>query len=341
MVTTIHAAVKNWFERRWYSDAPPPRWLRPLAKLYQRIALRRRARFLNQRGKLTTIAVPVIVVGNISVGGTGKTPFVIWLVEALRERGWSPGVVSRGYGGRAPHYPYAVTASSDPAHCGDEPLLIARRTGAPLWVDPDRKRAVAALLAQGDVDVVVTDDGLQHYRLPRDLEICVVDGRRGLGNGWLLPAGPLREPTQRLDEVGLVVVNGEGWKPAGAVPTLVMQLALGDAWPLAGGVPMPLFRWRGKRVHAVAGIGNPQRFFDALTAEGLQVEPHPFPDHHAFSAADLAFGDDLPVLMTEKDAMKCLAFAPATAWAVPATAQIDAAGIARVQQSLQSLKRTV
>lgn len=333
--------MKNWFERRWYAAAPPPRWLRPLAQLYGRIAQRRRARFLKQRGKQAPVAVPVVVVGNISIGGTGKTPFVIWLVERLREWGWSPGVVSRGYGGRAPGYPYAVTTDSDPALCGDEPLLIVRRTGVLLQVDPDRRRAVAALLAQGKVDIVITDDGLQHYRLPRDFEICVVDGRRGLGNGWLLPAGPLREPAQRLDEVGLVVVNGEGWQPAGTVPTLVMQLALGDAWPLAGGVPMPLFRWRGKPVHAVAGIGNPQRFFDALTAAGLQVEPHPFPDHHAFSAADLAFGDDLPVLMTEKDAMKCLGFAPAAAWAVPATAQIDAAGTARVQQSLQSLKRTV
>jgi tetraacyldisaccharide 4'-kinase len=308
--------------------------------MYGRIAQRRRTRLLQQRDAASPIPVPVVVVGNISIGGTGKTPFVIWLVEQLRQWGWSPGVVSRGYGGRAPSYPHRVTATDDPAVCGDEPLLIARRTGVPLFVDPDRRRAVAALLAQGGVDIIVTDDGLQHYRLPRDFEICVVDGRRGLGNGWLLPAGPLRELPARLDAVGLVVVNGEGWSPPDSIPHLVMKLALEDAWPLRGGVPLPLFRWRGQKVHAVAGIGHPQRFFDALAAEGLLIEPHPFPDHHAFSAADLDFGDDLPVLMTEKDAMKCLDFAPAAAWAVPASAQIDTAAGARVQQSLQSLKRT-
>ncbi len=325
-------------ERRWYrTDLPPPAALRPLAHWFGGIAARRARR---QRETAPRLSVPVVVVGNISVGGTGKTPFVIWLVGQLRRWGWRPGIVSRGYGGKAPAYPYTVTPQTDAAVCGDEPLLLARRLGVPLLVDPDRRRAAQALIEQHGVDIVVTDDGLQHYRLARDFEICVVDGKRGLGNGWLLPAGPLREPPSRLENVGLVVVNGEGWNPPPAsAPALRMRLALGEAWPLAGGPAMPLFRWYGKTVHAVAGIGHPQRFFDALAEEGIDVVAHPFPDHHRFRVEDLDFGDELPVLMTEKDAVKCLAFAPATCWAVPADARIDADAAEAVRKSLDALRR--
>ncbi|HEY0974286.1 MAG TPA: tetraacyldisaccharide 4'-kinase [Solimonas sp.] len=329
--------MSNWLERRWYRPVPPPVLLQPLSRLFGRVAAARAQR-LRARSHRDALPVPVIVVGNLTVGGAGKTPVTIWLVEQLRALGWTPGVISRGYGARAPRYPYAVQADSDPAHCGDEPLLIVRRTAAPLVVDPDRLRAARFLCEHAGIDVIVSDDGLQHYRLPRDAEICVVDGARGLGNGWLLPAGPLREPPSRLQAVDLVVVNGAGWTAPDAVRSVGMRLQLGDAWPLAGGVPMPLFRWRGKKVHAVAGIGNPQRFFDALAAEQIDVVPHAFADHHAFRASDLSFGDDLPVLMTEKDAMKCLAFAPATAWAVPATAQLTPDDAGRVQELLQSLK---
>ncbi len=329
--------MSSWLERRWYSTAPAPLYLRPLSHLFGAIAARRREA-QHHWAQARRLAVPVVVVGNVAVGGAGKTPFTIWLVEQLRAWGWRPGVISRGYGGRAPNYPLLVTSGSDAAECGDEPLLIARRTGVPLIVDPNRLRAAQQLERRADVDIIVADDGLQHYRLPRDLEICVVDGRRGLGNGWLLPAGPLRESADRLDQVDLVVVNGGGWSAAGAVPCLKMQLGLTDAWPLAGGVPMPLFRWRGKPVHAVAGIGHPQRFFDALAAEGLEVIAHPFPDHHRFSAADLDFADDLPVLMTEKDAVKCQGLGVASAWAVPATAVLAPADAERVRQSVDTLK---
>ncbi|TXH04172.1 MAG: tetraacyldisaccharide 4'-kinase [Nevskiaceae bacterium] len=320
--------LQRWLESRWYSGQPPPFWLRPLAWLYGVIARGRRARLT---AKAQRLPVPVIVVGNLSVGGTGKTPFTVWLVQRLREWGYTPGVISRGYGGHAPQYPMAVTADSDPAHCGDEPLLLARRLGVPLAVDPDRA-AAGRLLLQHDpqIDVLVADDGLQHYRLARDLEICVVDGARGLGNGALLPAGPLREPPQRLREIPLCVVNGGGWRAAG-VACSDMALAMAE-YRRFDGTRAALGTLAGQRVHAVAGIGHPPRFFAQLRAQGLTVIEHPFPDHHAYVAGDLAFGDDLPVLMTEKDAVKCAAIAPPHwAW-VPVDAVIDDAGIAAVRK---------
>ncbi|MFA5939904.1 MAG: tetraacyldisaccharide 4'-kinase [Sinimarinibacterium sp.] len=328
--------MKSWLETRWYASVPPPILLRGLSRLYRLVAERRRMR-LSQAA--TPLPVPVIVVGNISVGGTGKTPFVIWLVEHLREWGFRPGVVSRGYGGRAPAYPFRVTADSDPSCSGDEPLLIARRGACPVMVDPDRSAAAHALLARGDVDLIVADDGLQHYRLARDLEICVIDGARGLGNGALLPAGPLREPSARLHEVGLVVVNGAGWDDATLRP-LRMHLAADRVWPLAGGAQRTLQSFAGQAVHAVAGIGNPSRFFDSLRAAGIVVREHAFADHHRYSAADLAFGDELPLLMTEKDAMKCMSFARPHWWAVAVSAQLSPPDAARVQESATGLRNT-
>ncbi len=296
--------------------------------------MRRRQRL---RHTAEALPVPVIVVGNIAVGGTGKTPFVIWLVERLREWGWRPGVISRGYGGSAPQYPFAVCADSDPSHCGDEPLLIARRCECPVVVAPDRVAAARALLAQSAVDVIVADDGLQHYRLGRDLEICLVDGARGLGNAALLPAGPLREPPQRLREVDLVVANGPGWDDAALRP-LRMQLHSEQAHNLLSGAAQPLAAFRGRRVHAVAGIGRPARFFEMLRAAGIDAIEHPFADHHAYVPAELAFGDALPVLMTEKDAVKCGAFAAPAWWAVPVCAQLDPVDAARVQESTARLR---
>jgi tetraacyldisaccharide 4'-kinase len=204
-------------------------------------------------------------------------------------------------------------------------------------VGPDRLAAARRLLAAGDVDVVVSDDGLQHYRLWRDLEIAVVDASRGLGNGALLPAGPLREPAARLAEVGLVVANGNGWAaPAGRQVT--MRLAAQEARALAGGGRLPLAGFAGQTVHAVAGIGNPARFFSMLSQHGLRLVVHPFPDHHPFTAADLEFGDDLPVLMTEKDAVKCRAFGSERHWVVPVEASIAAEGVALVQELADRLR---
>lgn len=283
------------------------------------------------------LPVPVIIVGNISIGGTGKTPFTIWLIEQLREWGWRPGVISRGYGGHAAHYPLAVTVAADAAACGDEPLLIARRARCPVVVAPDRVAAAQMLLRDHDVDIIVSDDGLQHYRLARDLEICLVDGRRGLGNGALLPAGPLREQPSRLAEVQLIVVNGEGWQHADA---LSMHLQPAPLRHLIDEREQSLASLCGQRVHAVAGIGDPSRFFASLKTAGLEITLHAFADHHAFGSADFAFGDDAPIVMTEKDAVKCRAFADARMWALPVAAQLGPEATSRVRECVETLRES-
>ena len=275
--------------------------------------------------------VPVVVVGNLTAGGTGKTPLVLAIVEALREAGWHPGIVSRGY---VPERrvsrdepPRQATLVSDPALVGDEPILLARRSGCPVWVCADRAAACRALRAADPAcDVIVTDDGLQHYALARDLEICVVDPR-GFGNGFLLPAGPLREPLSRLRTVDAVVRHGEGpLPPAPGVRTFDLRLA-GETFVnlVDASNRRPAASFAGSRVHAVAGIGDPGRFFRQLAAFGIEVLPHAFPDHHAFRAGDLAFGDRLPVVMTEKDAVKCKGFLEARHWVFPVVAVLDPA----------------
>ena len=312
-----------WLQKIWYSGSVAGWLLVPFGWLYRSVVFLRR--WLFRRGWLATThpQVPVIVVGNITVGGTGKTPLVLWLVNALRERGFRPGVISRGYAGATHSAPFLVTADADARTVGDEPLLIARRSGVPVVVFPDRLAASERLLTE-DVDVIVADDGLQHYRLARDVEIAVVDGERGLGNRRLLPAGPLREPPSRLREVDAVVVNGGPEAPG----RITMQLAFGDVRSLDGGEQRPLSGFMGGTVHAVAGIGNPGRFFRQLERAGLQIAPHPFPDHASFDAASLAFPGDAPVLMTEKDAVKCPVMNERRYWYVPVNAQfsdVDAA----------------
>lgn len=327
--------LRSRLEQRWYADAAPPAALKPLAALYGAIARTRRTRLQAQAERLP---VPVIVVGNIVAGGAGKTPFTIWLVERLREWGWKPGVISRGYGGHASDYPLLVTAHTPVTECGDEPALMAQRLGCPLAVAPDRVAAARLLIAQGGVDILVADDGLQHYALTRDLEICVIDGVRGLGNGALLPAGPLREPAARLREVDLIVVNGGSWNGEGA-PQVTMQLEGAEAVNLVDGLRKPLPTFAGRQVHAMAGIGHPKRFFAALRAQGVLVIEHAFADHHAYQAADLEFGDALPVLMTQKDAVKCMAFARPHHWSVPVDARLGVDAAAHVRKLLERLPR--
>jgi len=296
-------------------------------------------RLAYQRGwfKSCRVNAPVIVVGNITVGGAGKTPLVIWLVEVLRDAGYRPGVVSRGYGGRSPCWPQRVEADSDPREVGDEPVLLARRCRCPVVVAPDRVAAARTLLADYPCDVILCDDGLQHYRLARDLEIAVIDGARGLGNGFLLPAGPLREPPGRLASVDFVVSN-HGAPRTGAFR---MTLAAGQAVNLADpGLTRPLASFRGGAVRAVAGIGNPGRFFSLLQDFGIRILEQPFPDHHPFTAADLDFADRLPVLMTEKDAVKCQSLARDTFWYVPVAARVDPELPTRLLARLAALKRS-
>ncbi|HEU4619146.1 MAG TPA: tetraacyldisaccharide 4'-kinase [Gammaproteobacteria bacterium] len=299
-----------------------------------RLAARARAA-LYARGILRRIAlpVPVVVVGNLSVGGTGKTPLLIWLAERLRERGYSPGIVSRGYGGKSAVWPRLVEAGADPLEVGDEPVLVAERTGCPVAVGPDRVAAAELLLPprnsgggaearaaasppQAAIDVLLSDDGLQHYRLDRAVEIAVVDGRRGLGNGRCLPAGPLREPPARLDRVDAVVVNGGTWGGPDALraeiaPLFVYRLGTegSDAERRA------LADFAGRRVHAVAGIGHPERFFEMLERHGIDVVRHALPDHAEILPRDLDHAGG-PVLVTEKDAVKCREFAGDDVWCV-------------------------
>lgn len=305
-------------QRRWYDpSASPAWWTLPLAALYGRVTSVRRWMYRDAWFRSVRLPVPVIVVGNIVAGGAGKTPLVIALVEALRDSGFNPGVVSRGYGGnvRAPHL---LDAQPDPAAVGDEPALIRGRTGAPVAVGAHRV-AASRLLIDAGVDAIVADDGLQHYALGRDVEICVVDGMRRFGNGRLLPAGPLREPLSRLRGVDFVVCNG-GEPAAGEVP---MRLLLSDAVGVAASsIGKPLAAFSGQYVHAVAGIGNPRRFFDALRGHGIEIIEHSFPDHHRFVEMDLEFDDDASVLMTEKDAVKCRDFAKPSWWAAPVSAQL-------------------
>lgn len=277
--------------------------------------------------------VPVVVVGNITVGGSGKTPLVSWLVEFLRARGWRPGIVSRGYGGRASRWPQQVRGDSDPFVVGDEAVLLAQRVGCPVCVSPNRPQAIKAMLEHTDVNIVLSDDGLQHYAMDRDIEIAVIDGERRLGNGFLLPAGPLREPASRLKSVDFVICNGE---PAHG--EFSMQLKQPRLRGLQDGIETPLQAYAGRRVRAIAGIGNPQRFFDMLTRFGLVVEGVEFPDHHAFSAQDLAFDDGKPLLMTEKDAVKCRHIFAGEAWVVVIDAQPDDAFMHRLGLASDELK---
>ena len=310
------AALIAGLEKRWYGGAPPDWWRRLIASWYGANARRRRAQFLAGIG-VQKSKLPLVVVGNLTVGGTGKTPLVLAIVEALRERGRRPGIVSRGYGGRTTAA-RLVSPHSDASQVGDEPLLLARRSGVPVAVATRRMDAVRLLEAGGKVDVIVADDGLQHYAMGRDVEVVVIDGLRRLGNGRLLPAGPLREPPERGASADFRVVNG-GFPQAGEIR---MHLELDDAVSLDGSKRMPLAEFAGRRVHAVAGIGNPERFFKSLRDAGLDIEPHPFPDHHPFTGDDLQFGDDAPILMTEKDAVKCRTFSPRNRWYVPARAEL-------------------
>ncbi|HSN18806.1 MAG TPA: tetraacyldisaccharide 4'-kinase [Gammaproteobacteria bacterium] len=315
-----------WLLRRWYS--PYPVWfLIPLAWLFWLLSMLRRALL-----RPASLPVPVIVVGNITVGGTGKTPFVLWLVDELKRRGRKPGIITRGYGGDA-RTPQHVLPDGDPRRVGDEAVLLARRSGVPVVAGRDRVAAARTLLGSGKVDVIVSDDGLQHYRLPRRHEFVLLDGSRGLGNGWLIPAGPLRETEARLSGVQVVIKRVPGgdftWPDA-----LRMSLKTDAAVSLGTGERRPLGAFAGQRVHAVAGIGNPQQFFATLEAAGLKVDGRALPDHAVLGMTELSFRDDAPVFMTEKDAVKCAGLALSRHWYVHAEAAISPEDVARIMDGV-------
>ncbi|MCC5958901.1 MAG: tetraacyldisaccharide 4'-kinase [Ectothiorhodospiraceae bacterium] len=323
------------FPEFWLKLTPRSLALLPLSWLFRIVVVSRRLAFKSGLLKRMSLPVPVLVVGNIFVGGTGKTPLVLWVARHLRTRQLKPGIITRGYGGNAARWPQLVEADSDPAVVGDEPVLLAQRSGCPVVASPDRVQAAQALLEHYGCNVIVSDDGLQHYRLRRDLEIVVIDAARGLGNGQCLPAGPLREPPRRLKAVDLLIANGG---PSWLTP-YYFTLRLEKARQLVNPETVkPLAEFSGMKVHAVTGIGNPDRFFAALARFGLEVIPHPFADHYPFQKKDIHFDDTLPVVMTEKDAVKCVDFASERHWVVPAetvlTAQTERALIAKIRAAL-------
>ena len=334
----------SFLERAWHERAGWLILLWPVSVLFQALtAIRRAAQQSKQRPAYLT--APLIVIGNISLGGTGKTPLLITLSQELQKQGFKPGIISRGYGGDAPSYPFAVNIDSDVSQSGDEAFLIAEKTGCPVYVDPDRSAALQALLLHEDVDVVLSDDGLQHYNLYRDLEIVVVDGQRLFSNGFCLPAGPLRESMNRLKEAQHIVVNGE---PAREIPQLagaskmqleprsLVNMVSGEKRPFAG-APFNM----GSRLQAVSALGNPQRFYALLERLPYQVEIFSFPDHHRFTADDFEQeGIDMhqPVVMTEKDAVKCRQFAKNNFWYLSVEVNLESQFFERLTEDIRRVR---
>ncbi len=275
--------------------------------------------------------LPVIIIGNISVGGTGKTPFIIELVKQLQSRGLRPAVISRGYGGTSKQWPVVISENSSAQDVGDEPYLIHSKTGCPVVAGPDRRADIEQLLAMSDCNIILSDDGLQHYALERDREIAIVDAKRRFGNGLCLPSGPLRETQARLKQVDLILYNGQSSDAASFYLDADCYYSLQDDSELA------LSSLEGRRVHAVAGIGHPQRFFDMLSAKGIMVIPHTFADHHPFSETDFEFGDESPVLMTDKDAVKCQGFKRPDLYRVPVKLHLTDIAQARIDQLIDSV----
>lgn len=318
----------RWLERQWYKKSLAHLMLYPLSLLFRLLSGSRRILYRIGLLRSTRLPVPVIIVGNITVGGSGKTPLTLWLVQHLIKAGHRPGIISRGYGGSNIE-PRAVQSGDNPDETGDEPLMMAQRGLCPVWIGRDRVAAAQGLLAaHPDCTVIISDDGLQHYRLQRDVEIVVVDGVRELGNQWLLPAGPLREPRSRLKSVDAIVVNGRSnalsAQSTPAPNEYAMQLK-GNVFtnlcdPALTKLPTD---FQGKRVKAIAGIGHPQRFFNHLHSMGLHPLVQSFPDHHRFSPQDLEWHEADAILMTEKDAVKCAAFADAKCWMLRVDAQLS------------------
>ena len=316
----------------WYSRNVIAWLLLPLASLYCGLTYLRRRLYAMGMLRQVKTSVPVIIVGNITVGGTGKTPFLIYLCQYLKKLGYTPGIISRGYGGQSKVYPLCVTNEVTVNQVGDEPFMIAQRTACPVVVGPDRIADIALLQDKYQCDIVIADDGMQHYRLQRDAEIAVVDANRQFGNGYCLPAGPLREPVTRLKSVDMIISNG------GKDNQLSFQVIPGDLVSLMNkNKSTPLTEFSGKTVHAVAGIGNPQRFFDLLESYSITLITHPFPDHHVYKPSDFFFSDDLPVLMTEKDAVKCFAFKLDKSWYLPIDVELSQLAQDRLSQLIEQV----
>lgn len=328
------ARLTSWLEQRWYGRVRVPWYLLLLSALFRGVGALRRLAYRLGLFHRVRLPVPVLVIGNLTLGGTGKTPLTEAVVQALAARGWKPGIVLRGYGGQE-RGPHRVQPGDDAGRVGDESLLLARRTGVPVAVGVDRAAAGLLLVEQAGIDLIVADDGLQHLRLARDLEVLVIDGRRRFGNRRVLPAGPLREPIRRLKSLPIRVVNGGSPEP-GELAMRVRPVALRE---LGSGQRRPPESLGGQRAHAVAGIGDPERFFLTLDELGVKIQRHPFPDHHTFHTGDLSFGDGLPVIVTEKDAVKLAGLSlPAPVWVLEVRVAIPPALIEQLDQSLRAAR---
>ena len=303
----------------WYTNTGMTVVLRPFSWLYCMIVFIRKLFYKLHFIKRSKLPVPVIVVGNLTVGGTGKTPVVVYIANLLKRSGYSPGIISRGYGGKAKTWPQQVRPDCDPVMVGDEAILIARRTGCPMAVGPDRAATGAMLQKYSHCDIIISDDGLQHYSLDRDIEIVVIDGQRRFGNGFCLPAGPLREPVSRKNKADFVITNG-----ISGLNEYSMEYRGNIAINLADeSKRIKLEEFSDDLVHVVAGVGNPERFFEQMRNKGINVTEHAFADHYPFAAEDLDFGDEAPILMTEKDAVKCYRFTSDNMWYLPVEVYMD------------------
>lgn len=322
-----------WYEKIWYGNSALSSLLLPFSYLY-RYTMALRSWFYHMSFfRQDSMPVPVIVVGNLTVGGTGKTPFVIALAKWLIEQGERPGIVSRGYGGRSKQYPVLLSKDSRVAEVGDESLIIARHTGCPVMVDPQRVRAAQALVTQTDCTIIISDDGLQHTQLARDMEILLIDGRRRFGNEFLLPAGPLREPLSRLKQVDFVISKGEEMPEA-----YLMEFNYGEISNLRDPSVKLSPTNNLQYSFAFAGIANPQPFYEKLEDLGFTLRKHSFPDHYQFTPTDFAFTESVPVIMTEKDAVKCAEFARSNWWYLPISAKLPALFWEAFAQRLHEVK---
>ncbi len=327
----------SWLEKRWYSSQPAPLFLRPFEALFKSIAAKKKRDDCQQKWQAD---LPVIVVGNITVGGTGKTPFITYLVALLKAAGLKPSIISRGYKSQAPYYPYPVDQATDPAECGDEPWMLYQRCQCPVVVDAVRANAAEYLQQNYECDLIISDDGLQHYKLGRDLEIVMIDGSRGLGNEHCLPAGPLRELPSRLDSIEFVVSNGPNVQLAAQYGAVTMKLVPTQFKQLGSGQCCAPDIFQADHLHAVAGIGHPQRFFDTLNSLlNIEMSCHPKPDHHVYTDTDFQFKQPGRVVMTEKDAVKAEKLALDDAWYLEVNAQLPAEFsqklLARIEQLIQ------
>ena len=321
-------AVPKLLLRSWYAPTWVTALLMPVSFLYRAFIAVRHLLYKSGVFAIQEFDVPIIVVGNLTVGGTGKTPLLIHLAKELVAHGYKPGIVSRGYGAKGP-YPVRVTPNTEVSRSGDEPLLIARSLNVPVVVDPDRVNAVNEVLKTNSIDIVLSDDGLQHTRLGRQLEIVVIDGKRGLGNGLLLPAGPLRESPKRLNSVNVVVRHGGVPKPGESS----METSLGAIVNINDGRESTLVSFKKKKCVVITAIANPDRFFQQLSDEGLQFERIEFFDHHYFSLEDLQNYQNSTVLMTEKDAVKCQTLAGQDWWQVGQKIRTDGEVVELVLQA--------